>query len=495
MGACLLEELSHRQIVIFMAKPEGEQKQYAKSCGSLGELFRGISVFRSKVISPWCYKTISLVLVIALAGCGGKVSSALEGSQRQKEPRAASPAVPKNEALRTTPGWETNLVHGTPLAELAIDLDRQATLKSPAVVDIDAAKANVKARRFDRYPQLRPTASAPLTGDREASFGLNLEQVIWDGGRVSARLADAEQNVAEATFAAWKDRNDRVFEGLAAFVELGRREERLREWTDLRKEFQTIFDLLEIRRDGGVADRGETLRMVSALQEVDRQVVADTYALREARTNLTRLLPAARQVSDAVDMRAVASQCQRAWPFIEPPADALSRVALSRAESTEKRLRAQRFPKLVLSAGTVYSEAGWSEPSVGLQLDATDMLGLGRQGDVQAAAASKRSAEATYALQREDTQVGLARLEAGYQGMQSDITTLQGLSDQNDETISLFKEQLKGGSISLTDGIVLHRERTDTRISLVDVYANVVLNCLESSRILGLLVPYGARND
>lgn len=457
---------------------------------------KGKDVLRGKAMDPRFYcKSACVALAMSLAGCEVTEAPLLEPKLGKEEPGDAKAAGLSDQTDTRVPASTTSLAADSTLATLAADLDKQATARSSAVQEIEAAQASLNARRFDRYPQLRPTASAPLTGDGQASIGLNIEQLIWDGGRVAARLTDAEMNVAEATLEAWKDRNSTVYDGLEAFVEMARFEARLEELTGLRRELEAISTLLQTRRDGGVADRGETLRMASALQEVERRAVADTASLREARTDLVRLLPATRKLPSLSDLGAAARQCQRTWPDSEPPSDALLRVRFARAEASEQAVRARRFPKLVLSGGTAYSRSGWSDPMIGVQLDASEMLGLGRRGNIQAAAASTRAAEAAYTLQREDTQADLSRLEADYAGLRADISALRGLSKQSDDTISLFKEQLDAGSIPLTEGIILHRERTDTRISLVDAHADVLLNCLRASRNRGLLAPFGVLDD
>lgn len=442
-------------------------------------------------------KLICVVFSAALVGCGINDPSVIEETEsNQNEASTSSAPGPAARAEAPSPATSSSLAPGSALARLATDLDRQATARSSAVQDIAAAEANLRARRFDRYPQIRPTASAPLAGSGQASIGVNIEQVLWDGGRISARLTDADLRIANATLEAWEDRNDTVYEGLEASVDIARFEARLEALAALRRELEAISVLLDTRREGGVADRGETLRMASALQEVDRRVVADTASLREVRTELVRLLPEATRAPSLSDLGAAAAQCRRVWPQSEAPADALARVRLARVEASEGETRAQRFPRLVLSGGRAYAPgSGWSEPTVGLTLDASDMLGLGRRGNLEAAAASTRAAEASYGLQREDTQAELSRLEADYEGLRADITALRGLLQQGDETIALYREQLDAGSIPLTEGIVLHREHTDTRVSLIDAQADILLNCLLSSRNRGLLAPFGALND
>lgn len=405
-----------------------------------------------------------------------------------------NPAAPHLEAI-VRPAAKTNLVAGTRLSTLAERIDEVAIDRSSTVQQVRAAEAELQARRFDNYPQIRPTASAPLTGGGSASIGLNLEQLIWDGGRIRARLSDADLKIAEASLRAWAERNEAVLDGLEAYVNMARYEARISELGDLRQNLGEINTLLKTRLAGGVADRGELLRMNVALQELQRRHVSDTAALRQARTDFVRQLPNANHTPALPDLRAAASQCSRVWPDSEAPADALARVTTARARALEGVVRAQRFPKVLLAGGSNYSQDGFSEPTIGIRLDASDMLGLGRQADLEAAEASSQAAAAAYALRKDETLADLAGLEANFNGLQSDAASLRELVRQNEATLDLYEEQLDAGSIALTDGIDLHREQSDGLITLIDVEADILQNCLSSSARRGLLAKFEVVND
>ena len=420
-------------------------------------------------------------------------------SSPQNDPDAATlavsteepqvPAEPAAPPLRPTSA--TILVEGSRLFELAGRLDQVAIAQSSALPKVQAAQAQLRALQFERYPQIRPTASAPLTVG-SVSLGLNIEQLIWDGGRLRGRMTDAEIKVAEASLRAWAERNAAVYDGLEAYVDIARYEARLAALTGLKEELDAILLLLQARAEGGVADRGELLRMNAALQSVDRRTVADRSALRQAQTDLSRLSAGAANTASLSDLGTATSQCNRSWPDSEAPADALARVSLSRAEVSEDVVRARRFPRVVLSGVSNYSRDVWSEPAIGIQLDASDMLGLGRRSNVDTAIASTRAADAAYALQKDETQADLTRLEADYDGLRADATSLRSLVQQSEATLNLYKEQLDAGSIPLIEGILLHQERVDTLISIIDVEGDILMNCLRSSQRRGLLARFGA---
>lgn len=437
------------------------------------------------------------VVLMPILGCETAVlpsSSQNEADGIVLDVSAEEAQVPAEPTAPRRPSSKISLVNGSRLADLAGRLDQVAIAQSSALPEVQAAQAQLRALGFERYPQIRPTASAPLTGE-SASFGLNIEQLVWDGGRIRGRLTDAELKVAEASLRAWEERNAAVYDGLEAYVDMARYEARLAALARLKEDLDAMSALLQTRLEGGVADRGELLRMNAALQSMERRSVADRSALRQAQTDFLRLLADATNTASLSDLGSATSQCSRSWPDSEAPADTLARISLLRTEVSEGIVRAQRFPRIVLSGGRSFSQEGWSEPAIGIQLDASDMLGLGRRSNLDAATASTRAAAASYMLQKDETQADLARLEADYDSLRADTTSLRALVQQSESTLDLYKEQLDFGSIPLTEGIVLHRERADTLISLIDVEGDILLNCLRSSQRRGLLARFGAVDE
>jgi outer membrane protein TolC len=377
------------------------------------------------------------------------------------------------------------------LAVLAAKLDTVAITRSAAIQERRAAEAALSAAKFSRFPQLAPTGAAPLNSDADASLGLSLEQVIWDAGRIKAQLTDSELAVADAALRAWVERSEMVGDGLAAYVGISRFQARLDILAGLLNELKALDARLLVRAEGGVADRGERLRMAVALQEVLRAVISNESDLRQSKADLTQALDSENYPPNLTNLNAAISMCQRNWPAMEAPADALSSVRLNRAKADEKLAGARRFPRIVVEAGL----STLASPAVGLKLDADDMLGLGRKRALEAANATTQAAVVAHARQLDETRTDLARLEGDAQGFRADVEKLNELIATNQSTLELFREQLEAGSISITQGITIHQENSETLLSKVDLQARLLTNCLQSSELRGVLVPFGEDND
>jgi adhesin transport system outer membrane protein len=379
----------------------------------------------------------------------------------------------------------------TRIGDLVDQLDHAAVKRSAAVQDVRAAEAGLQAAKYNRYPRLVPTGSAPLTGDGEAGFGLSIEQRIWDGGRLRAQLTQNELNVADAGLRAWAERAGMVQEGLVSYTALSRFFARLAVYGDLQKDLQALDERLLARAEGGVADRGERLRMRVALQEVQRAIIRDQSSLRQARADLVRALLDVAPPPPPVSLEDAVSACQRDWPATVAPADALAAVRLQQAEAAEALIRSRRFPRVVLEAGV----SSLMSPTVGIKLDANDMLGTGRKRNLEAAEATTKAAEVTYQKQQQDTQAELARLEEVYSGYRADIVKIDSLVSANRETVKLFHEQVEAGTIPFTEGITIYQENAEADLSLIDLHANLLENCLRSAGLRGVLVPFGEENE
>lgn len=387
-----------------------------------------------------------------------------------------------------------SMLSSSPLSSLAEDLDRVAIERSVHFQSFRAALAERRALEFERYPRVVPAASAPIGGG-EPSLGINVEQTLWDGGRVRTRLDNSDLSVTEAKVMAWQERNQTVFDGLASYIETRRFTSRIELLTRLQQDLGGLDEILRTRVEGGVADRGEPLRMSLSLQEVQRDMVSDQSELRAAEAELIRLVPISDWPRSGLSLSDTSALCSREWSSSQPPDVAVAELGLMRAENNYELVRARRFPSLVLGAGSSYSDGEFSAPTATLRLDASDMLGLGRRGSIESAEASRTGARRAYVLQQEATDADLERLEQEYLGHVSDVAQLERLQRTNRENLDLYREQVIAGSIPVAEGISLFRESTNTELDLIDARARIVRNCLESARLRGTLAPLSVSNE
>lgn len=377
------------------------------------------------------------------------------------------------------------------LYAISTALDETSIQRSSAVQEVRAAQARLLARGYGRFPQITPASSLDIGGNNSPTFGVNLEQMIWDAGRTQVRISDGELGIAEASLRAWTTRNEDIYEGLSAFINMSRYRSQLTTYNRLEVELEGLKETLGIRAAGGVSDRSEILRVNISLQELRRDIVTTAASMEQSHSDFVRFLPDGANYPPLQSIASTSGICSRSWTNAEPPLDALARVTVSRMILAEGLTRAQRFPRIVLNAGaTTASVAASATPGVSLQLDASDMLGLDGRGRVEAARLDSEAAVADYEAQRADTLAELERLEASYNGYLSSLQQLEALQPINNDTLNLYREQLDVGSISLIEGISIFREITDTEIEMSNFQADIIINCLQSSQFRGTLAPF-----
>jgi outer membrane protein TolC len=431
-----------------------------------------------------------LILVIGLTGCAGLPSD--EGQLQNgdqvdavQESVLAVPNIPASPDLNFAA-----FKPDSSLSKLIEPLSQTALIRSSAVQEARAMRSAVDAARLARRPRILPTGSASLTEPDASTVGISIEQMLWDGGRVEYRITQQELRYTSAILEAWAEQNDLVRSGLEAYINLMEADARLLHYSELASDLGALSKTIDSRFEGGVADRSESLKLAITLQEVARERLSVETEKRIAFANLNRLLPeGAQSTNGSGNFDVLAAACNRNWPNSEPPADARARLMAEGHRIQESIISARRFPRLVLAAGAAIGAA--ATPGVGLQIDASDMLGPGAKASIEAASAETDAALVFYNTQRIDSNRELEQLDVEYTSFASEQDALSGLVTRNVETYELFLEQVGASTVQVTDGIDLLREAANTRIQLVQTQAAIALNCVRSASLRGYLQPIG----
>ena len=409
-------------------------------------------------------------LVIAgafLGGCVGQGNFLTDKNSREGT-SSLIPIVPQGA-----------IIENSELAKLGEHLDDEFLVRAGAVQELRAAQARFKAAKFDRFPKVLPTASYSLEGGGGTSVGVGVEQTLLDFGATKAKIESAELDIQEKRMNLWVDRNQTVFDGLSAYLEITRISNRLRVYQNLEGELKDLNKLVVARSSGGVADRGESLRVVSAQQEVQRGIIEDTSILNEAKSQLARLMTPDTEVPKASTMKKVEAMCRRNHQPGSLPEVVLAEINHAKTKMELRSAHSRKFPKIVLNAALNRAIPGVTfNPTAGVNLDSSSLLGLGRKQTILAAEADVEGARLTLDRTRKSTKAELRQYDVEYKGLQASKRTLSSLISSKNETVSLYREQIKAGAMELPEGISFLRERADTQLLMLDVEADIIENCL-----------------
>ena len=420
---------------------------------------------------------LSLVLVVALAAGCTETNGFLSNDKPKEETSSLIPIVPQGA-----------IIENSELDGLANHLDDEFLVRAGAVQELRAAQARFNAAKFDRFPKILPTANYSLEGGGGTSVGVGVEQTLLDFGATKAKIESAELDIQEKRMNLWVDRNQTVFDGLSAYLEITRISNRLGVYKNLERELEDLNKLVRTRSSGGVADRGESLRVVSAQQEVQRGIIEDTSILNEAKSQLARLMTPDTEVPKGSTLKKVEAMCRRNHQPGSLPEVVLAEINHAKTKMELRSAHSRKFPKIVLNAALNRAIPGVTfSPTAGVNLDSSSLLGLGRKQTILAAEADLEGARLTLDRTRKSTKAELRQYDAEYQGLQASKRTLSSLISSKNETVSLYREQIEAGAMELPEGISFLRARADTQLLMLDVEADIIENCLTMALKRGAL--------
>ncbi|WP_306045128.1 TolC family protein [Nioella sp. MMSF_3534] len=429
----------------------------------------------------------ALAIVITMSACSN--TTLFSGRQNvELLDRESAPAPSLQEGLLHEDNPPSGILEGSSLWDLATIIDSAAIERSAALHDVQAARANLAATRFERYPQIRPSASVPLTGSGQPQAGLYVDQLLWDGGRTRAQIGIAELDLFEAETSAFIERNDFLIDGLFHVSDYLRLQARLDVNRTYEFELVRLMNIVEDRVDGDVSDRGEYLRLNAMLQGVRRQLASDRALLTQAESELNRITGTSSWTQEIPSHSEVAEMCRVVGRDGHSLDVVQAQINAQRAELQQAATASRRVPRLVAEAGTAYSATGLSEPTFGIRLDASDLLGFGRRHIMSASESNVSASRRNVAISEIEADARLEAWLSEHNARTVEIRQLEEIHENNRETIELYLEQVEAGVIQVSDGIDFYREQVETQISLIEARMHQFNTCLQISWMQGRLL-------
>lgn len=418
------------------------------------------------------------------------------GAKQDQSSNLSDPNIVAQISIEKTPiNTESISLDGSSkLGVLARSLDMTLLKKSGAVHDLMAAKERKKSLIFERYPKITPSANISSNKD-SAAIGLEVEQTVLDFGAAKSRMENADIDIQEKSIRLWIDRNEIVFEGLNAFLEISRVKSRVEMYKSLEGNLATLDGLFSLRAAGGIADRGERLRLTSAIQEIQRSLIEERAQQYDAEANLRKLVTTGEDIISLDSLLKSRGMCFRSWKLGHIPEVSLAEIELLKAYINERETRSRRFPRVALTGNIGRNTVGTSNSGFNLRLDASNVLGLGRKHLLKAVSADIESARLSLIRIQESVNAKINQRDVEFMGLIQSEKTLLRLIQNKEETLSVYNDQLIAGTITLAEGIGFYQDDTDNRLLLINIQADIIKNCLAVSLNRGSLAPLEFTND
>lgn len=307
-----------------------------------------------------------------------------------------------------------------------------------AVAELRVARLKAQAQANNWLPSIGPSVDLTSLGALVAS--MVLEQTIFDNGRNKAERAFAAADVEVAAVTLAQDMNDRVYTGLAHYIE-GERAREQAALSDAAVARLAEFDrIVTIRVEGGVSDRTEAQVIRQKLAEMQSTRAADNAAANAAIASLNAMADAPLNAQHGL-------QAINADTGAEPLTVVMQRGIGARSVAEAAMARAGLLPGI--SARGAIDDSG--EIETGVRLGTTGLISAGLGANLQALGAAEDLVDRRIAEASEEARRTIIALE-------SEIATLQIRERDGGEVVrqtginlDLFTEQYEVGRRSLLE--------------------------------------------
>lgn len=365
-------------------------------------------------------------VALVLAGCGGtplKIDAMSAQVMRDLDSATAAPLQNEQGAVRLSQRMGPSVLK----AVSGNEAYRAALLRE------EEAMGGIGVAESARFPQL--TGNANLGVIREdgggqdettagGAGGVNLSQLVYDGGESAANVNRATAEALAARSERLARGNELALQAASAWIDVWQHTERLRRLRERTSELDTLISQIERMATSGMLDRGA---LDSARRELVNIRLDETRLegdLEEARVRFGRYFGADAAGPVALSELVTLAQARaEAKSWRQAPALQRSAAELLVARSNVAGAEAAFRPRARLQAGlTSPLEANEStDTSVGLVFEYTFGDGGKRESQLQSAQAGLEAAQAQLADERSaleaDLESALVRLRALEQSM------------------------------------------------------------------------------
>lgn len=347
-----------------------------------------------------------------------------------------------------------------------------------AEAELRAATLRSEAASKNWLPRIGPQVSLTSLGSLAAN--LVVDQVLFDNGRRKGERAFAVADVEVAAVALAQDTNKRV----ATALELYTTAEQARETATLDaatlKDMEHFEWIMLERVKGGVSDMSDLTILRQKLSEI--RASAQAAREREA-TSLSEL--------DAMSIRPLGDL--RGIPEIPVNSFADAPLPVVRAEAEKTRAiaaaqveRAALLPGL--SAGGTIGEGS----TLGLQVKSDQLLGLGTQASLAAAAMAEDTASRKVAQATEEANRDLRRLEKRIAATTRQANEAAILVAQAKRNLDIFQEQYDAGQRQVMDVVGVYETYARQQQAQVALKFEIVRLSIEMAKLQGVLADGSA---
>lgn len=339
-----------------------------------------------------------------------------------------------------------------------------------------AAGFELESAKWGRYPSV----STEIRSDSAYMQSLaKVEQPVWAGGRIDARIALGQANELAAQSGVADAQLTALTQVSTAFFESLRLKDRILKADDSIREHRRLLEMIQRRTQAMVSPPSdETLaqaRLQQALTErlqFQRQLESSTNQLTQWVGNVSgelrapRSLPHVRQgsASAAVEQALTVS--------------GLRRKLLAQVESTQAQIdlaKSQRFPTVVAGVQHVLQGPSTDRTRAYVALQFQPGAGLSVVSGIQGAIAKKDAAQQELLALDRSIESQVSTLYGEIEVLRSQLTPAELLAEQVSELVDSYLRQYQVGRKNWLDVLNAQKEKTQALYNLTDVRYTLLL--------------------
>lgn len=358
--------------------------------------------------------------------------------------------------------------------------------------DAKASQQDVTAARLQRWPAMTVTSESNSGNSRTYPAGaVQVQQTVWDFGRTSSRIAEAEATADIGMLSMYLQRQDLFLQIVSAWqsMQAGREKIRVAELTlgrlrqyqqqmrrrvELEASAQIDLELVDARllqTEVELNSAKTTLKVaITKLEQLTGQSLADYYVnSAESMPNLNNTARFTEYVSTA-DLHSIA----QANPSVAK-ARAQFKQAQERFEGKKSEAWPQVYVRVYKPTNTVPSSSDMSTTTF-LGMSYAPGAGFSTIAEAQAMSTRITSAELSIESATLDVEQNLQSLREEYLNSRLRILALEKTVVGSELVLNSYKRQFEAGKKTWLDLLNAVRELAQNQYSLADAQSSMMAN-------------------
>lgn len=357
-----------------------------------------------------------------------------------------------------------------------------------ASANVDAASSAISIERSALFPQLSAGASAIQSGangndSTTYSSSLNVEQLLYSGGRKKAAIRSAVAGLDSETALQSSSRSDVTYALRSAFVDVLHAKEQVVLLAQIEARRADNLELVELRYEGGREHKGSVASSQASLFDAQVKGKQAARAVAVNRMILARemgltSLPAEVAVEGSLVQGAPSDETDLETIAKDVPAYLESQAALERSEAQLSEAESGLRPELSL-VGSVgrYGENDLDDDqwSAGIKLSIPIWSGGQTRLEVSKAQASLRAADAELADVLNERVQMLAEMQQAFSDAADNVEVQTKYEEAAEIRAEISRQQYEGGLLSFENWVVIEDDLIAKEEKLLDARKSALI--------------------